>query len=1476
MAPPSPVPSPAPPAVTASSSAAAADDPFGETCAELDVPNSSEDAAAPTPSVGPITPADDASTALRELASPMAAEDHTRVEPPVTSGSEDASILGRFTTPATSPADDVQAISRDVALQLTVERMTPEPHAQLVTSMSSQGATLPGSASSSLDAPSETHTYVAVAPSRHSSLAREADVQADSGSAQAVPQQPAGQQGSTYDSSSSGSVDDGHLDIPTLDVNASADASPEARCAFDQEAALEVRTQRLCIGHPMVTKCVECAGHTCYDVQEVGKLGASCEQGHMACSHEALVCQSHVQGEFGEEHDGDALEAASSSAARGDLPSTDSEPRTTPTGEAALPPPREGGTGTHSNPSQDSATGAPTMVDQQPAIQLVIQRPAEGPTSLQQLDRPGADTIWRKRPTLHDEPAPSILDQRVAPLPPKRALFQASHTLDSIPRKRRRVQPEPDSRDGMPSGQDVDTPAFESPSPHPAESDPTTTRLPAPSQVPEGDMAYGSAALESQGLPSPGQSVDDSPSPNVVQVAVAAAASRTLRDAAVAAADTLSPRLALERFPFPSPQVPLASVTPPGFPGPSVVAFWAGAVLSPTTASIAEGSAPAEMEEAQTPVSTRASTQPELPDPTPQLRCSKRKRTGAPTEDAPVHRPTKRVRAARKPTTEKPRERLIIRIPARSRPQTSAEEAPVTDAAVAPVIHPYAIPAATHPPAPPAGIIPIPRVDAVELVEQGGGGEAVEVAPLPDDTPSVRIRRWINGTGSRSVPNPPPRPPLPADCRPHLWAQTRQEICESVPWFRTYQAGVYSKDNVVYGYMLGGCAAPRDVFAQDGRIIISHIGGGQETVDDDGDDDTGQPANPDAPPAKGPGRGRKTRLRESQGESLPGHRAALTSAWMNQHPVVVLADRHYARFPYELASDGVYYTLGFYWIRDMWEEAEPGKRPTECHTRVKVCLQWVDSQGEPWWWPRKISGDDLSSHSSAPALGQPDATPRPRPRKVFSIQIKALYVGPPSQRDYLDLANANSSSSTAEQHTQCGHCGSGSKRIYTRGWMCLNARCDSFWVLEDGTSPRGEGFDIDPAFLALVETPPHIAAVIRKSDYRPQLPDVGDEDSFLATSRAFYQGFLCERCGRVSTRSNWERWECPGCPNSFDIKWPVHRSSAWQAALGVPPGGQFKIHDQSVRLQQGSIRVDDSGTTARVNQFLLPHDRGSIFQIIGNDATNSTADLILERYQRDFADPKRPLFKRMPLASHTLSTPLLTQYYSQNSGVPYKYIAKADATIPFSEAPRSVNMALDLITLRARLVAPGAEFNELLTAGYLEGQMMNFRSDKEKGLGRDVAALSLGSPALMKFRYNTDRVHRRVLEFTLNHGDILVMHGTGIQECYEHTVIPTGFRIAATARLIDWRNALEPSAMARKPMQIGPTETVEIAPPPDLSGMMLIGPGDEPLVEGGALAGTTLDAYEVEPIDQAPTVQGAEESDLEPAFSRMQIDFLCN
>src|SRR5581483_7662542 len=70
----------------------------------------------------------------------------------------------------------------------------------------------------------------------------------------------------------------------------------------------------------------------------------------------------------------------------------------------------------------------------------------------------------------------------------------------------------------------------------------------------------------------------------------------------------------------------------------------------------------------------------------------------------------------------------------------------------------------------------------------------------------------------------------------------------------------------------------------------------------------------------------------------------------------------------------------------------------------------------------------------------------------------------------------------------------------------------------------------------------------------------------------------------------------------------------------------------------------------------------------------------------------------------------------------------------WSEAPKVCRDAFTYIQNIVKDFVPEAEFNEMLSAIYMEGQRMSWHDDGEKGVSPVIASLSLGSPAEMKFR----------------------------------------------------------------------------------------------------------------------------------------------
>ncbi|KAI0630126.1 hypothetical protein C8Q77DRAFT_243759 [Trametes polyzona] len=183
------------------------------------------------------------------------------------------------------------------------------------------------------------------------------------------------------------------------------------------------------------------------------------------------------------------------------------------------------------------------------------------------------------------------------------------------------------------------------------------------------------------------------------------------------------------------------------------------------------------------------------------------------------------------------------------------------------------------------------------------------------------------------VPKPaalPPLPKKPLTAQPVIWAESRQEVCESFDWFRSYQGGVYFNNDMVKGYLLSAFSSRRDLFARDGRLIISHGGGKAESLHS---------------------KHGHSQLHEAddQREEDKSVRALLRTFQMKR-PLVLIIDDRYALFPYDLAAKGyTYVVLGFYHIAHAWAEREPASNGRGHVVRYKFAFEWCKKQPEPWW-----------------------------------------------------------------------------------------------------------------------------------------------------------------------------------------------------------------------------------------------------------------------------------------------------------------------------------------------------------------------------------------------------------------------------------------------------------------------------------------------------------------------------------------------
>lgn len=199
-------------------------------------------------------------------------------------------------------------------------------------------------------------------------------------------------------------------------------------------------------------------------------------------------------------------------------------------------------------------------------------------------------------------------------------------------------------------------------------------------------------------------------------------------------------------------------------------------------------------------------------------------------------------------------------------------------------------------------------------------------------------------------------------------------------------------------------------------------------------------------------------------------------------------------------------------------------------------------------------------------------------------------------------------------------------------------------------------------------------------------------------------------------------------------------------------------------------------------------------------ATSSADDRIFGTSQDSTSSDKQQLkvipFRRHVLKQHAAgSGRMLTQQFTCNYGVAYKHVVAMGTEPLNSTSPTCILSTLTLLHTRTRCVIPAAHtFNELYPVLYLEHQKMGFHDDGEPGLGPIVSSLSLGSTCRMKFRLKAKHQKtfpkvqardRTVLDLPLRHGSVVVQQGHDLQNFFEHSVSPDGFRIAVTARRID-------------------------------------------------------------------------------------------
>ncbi|KAF2207090.1 hypothetical protein CERZMDRAFT_51813 [Cercospora zeae-maydis SCOH1-5] len=170
------------------------------------------------------------------------------------------------------------------------------------------------------------------------------------------------------------------------------------------------------------------------------------------------------------------------------------------------------------------------------------------------------------------------------------------------------------------------------------------------------------------------------------------------------------------------------------------------------------------------------------------------------------------------------------------------------------------------------------------------------------------------------------REPISAKARPlgnpEVWAESRQALCETVPYFKSPQSGCYQNSGHVYAFLYDGVGNSREYMDTD--VIIARAGGGMQA------DATGK-------------------LLQSKHHSIDDAQVqAVLNDIEHQNPIVVICGNKHSGALCQMPHR--YCVLGWYKPVGVWEEKTMGKGKKAWVT-VKYRLERLQSDKRAWYAP---------------------------------------------------------------------------------------------------------------------------------------------------------------------------------------------------------------------------------------------------------------------------------------------------------------------------------------------------------------------------------------------------------------------------------------------------------------------------------------------------------------------------------------------
>ena len=692
---------------------------------------------------------------------------------------------------------------------------------------------------------------------------------------------------------------------------------------------------------------------------------------------------------------------------------------------------------------------------------------------------------------------------------------------------------------------------------------------------------------------------------------------------------------------------------------------------------------------------------------------------------------------------------------------------------------------------------------------------------------------------------------------PRVWAESRQSLCETLPYFKKPQGGCYQNDGHVYGFLFDGLGHCREYVDED--VIICRAGGGMEA-----DGSTGY------------AQGKNQTFKEAQVQ-------AMLNDIKHQNPVVVICGNRNEAALVKMPHH--YCVLGWYKPTMVWSEKTSGKGKNE-FTTVKYRLERLNRQEPAWHAPtgrEEITDEDKALAGSLYKQACPGCKtvfPQVYLRHWVCLNAdcdsfwKYGGVSLPTGTDLLeynpafllhDYGSWKAEDSDAREpepidlrppipdvdkytlgdnlayiNTRgicCDKCGRCSARRFFHGWICENPTCDRKVLPQHQiVKPEMMHTPWDNAPTLLRNAAP---VLLRGKEENPGVE--------LKVTYKFGYKIATYRFHKMGIEGSFVH----AAPTQDILKLPNEANQMFAELQTVDMGLErraFAIQKLGGVKGKGEVANDDKSE-------VLPSAEPE-----GDDAS-------------DAAGPKE--------AKPEFAPGDLMTAFSMNYGMPYKFVATG-ASKPFTDAPNAVCQVRRVLNWAQQHLLEGSttefqDFNEELIFAYMSGQKIEYHDDGEEGLGPRIASLSLGCRAKMQVRLkmkhhvgcsktgifteekpvkggfggaamdaqrlaawnelqvlkdadnkagykalrtelpkrlgllaNRMKKAEDLVTVSLSHGDIMVMDGYDVQKYLEHKVMPEGcLRFAMTCRTVQENHLKEDE---RPSYTVEPDEEVYMGP----------------------------------------------------------------